>query len=67
MPHYRTFVRRVGGSYITTVAPEIIRVLGIKPGDPIEWERHGDIAIVKFYRAATTAQIEEEEQRVEGP
>ena len=69
MTKYNTTIRICGGSNVTRIPPEVMRALGLKPGDPIDWERHGDIAILKFYRATTTvtpAQVSEEE-RAESP
>jgi antitoxin component of MazEF toxin-antitoxin module len=69
MSKHNTIARRVGGSTLTAIPPQIVRALGLKPGDPIDWERHGDIAILKFYRATTivTPAQAVEEQRMESP
>jgi antitoxin component of MazEF toxin-antitoxin module len=69
MSKYIAYVRRVGGSHVTAISPEIIRALSINPGDQIEWERHGDIAILKFFRRRTTVTPAQavEEQRAESP
>ena len=69
MSKYNSYARRVGGSIVTAISPEVIRALGISPGDQIEWERHGDIAILKFFRRRTTVVPAQaaEEQRVDPP